>query len=518
MDFFKFRKVNEEGGAGEIGTPSLVAKYKNLTPGQSGSAPTRQPARKGDKLNAKDEPKHQGVKEATEQIDELSKETLASYKKKAGAQASAMQKAASDVAASSARPQDKAAAISALMKKGDKRYSGITKATKKEFGKANEEAEINEISKRTLGSYVKKASQDAVTRGMNYGAKSDQSGAQKGALSKINKREAGIRKATDRLTKEDADQIDELKISTLTRYGTKATQSLGKNPEKTDKRIKGIQAARYKVQQKAMKKEDLDEAKKMEGEDPCWKNYEMIGTKKKGGKEVPNCVPKNEQASPMIKPPAAKEFGKKQDAFAHVKKHGGKVMRKTFINPRTGIKTSSYYVKESASYKVDVEGLPTMYIASKSPAEVKANLRRLLKRADSIRSVERVMSSDVRKAFRLKAQGKEESVDEGVMKNIKRAIKGTDAESRAGEEATKMMKAQQAGDNAAATKYNKRFKKLSALTKKEHVVHEKLDPSMGAGEYVKDFEKSDAPQFKGKTKKERQKMAVAAYLSAKRGD
>lgn len=25
---------------------------------------------------------------------------------------------------------------------------------------------------------------------------------------------------------------------------------------------------------------------------PCWKNYEMIGNKKKNGKTVPNCVPK----------------------------------------------------------------------------------------------------------------------------------------------------------------------------------------------------------------------------------
>lgn len=28
--------------------------------------------------------------------------------------------------------------------------------------------------------------------------------------------------------------------------------------------------------------------------DPCWDNYEMIGTKKKDGKTVPNCVPKEE--------------------------------------------------------------------------------------------------------------------------------------------------------------------------------------------------------------------------------
>ena len=38
------------------------------------------------------------------------------------------------------------------------------------------------------------------------------------------------------------------------------------------------------------------------------------------------------------------------------------------------------------------------------------------------------------------------------------------------------------------------------------------------GDVVKDFYKSDAPQFKGKTKKERQKMAIAAKLSAERGE
>lgn len=27
---------------------------------------------------------------------------------------------------------------------------------------------------------------------------------------------------------------------------------------------------------------------------PCWKGYEMVGMKEKGGKKVPNCVPKNE--------------------------------------------------------------------------------------------------------------------------------------------------------------------------------------------------------------------------------
>ena len=29
-------------------------------------------------------------------------------------------------------------------------------------------------------------------------------------------------------------------------------------------------------------------------DDPCWDNYEMVGTKEKDGKEVPNCVPIND--------------------------------------------------------------------------------------------------------------------------------------------------------------------------------------------------------------------------------
>jgi hypothetical protein len=39
---------------------------------------------------------------------------------------------------------------------------------------------------------------------------------------------------------------------------------------------------------------NIGEAKKMKGKDPCWDDYEMVGTKKKGDKEVPNCVAKEE--------------------------------------------------------------------------------------------------------------------------------------------------------------------------------------------------------------------------------
>jgi len=44
-----------------------------------------------------------------------------------------------------------------------------------------------------------------------------------------------------------------------------------------------------------------------------------------------------------------------------------------------------------------------------------------------------------------------------------------------------------------------------------------LDPKDGIGSYIKDFKKSKAPQFKGKSDKKKRDMAIAAYLDAKRG-
>ena len=71
------------------------------------------------------------------ELDEISKETLASYKKKAG---------------EDARKADKEGDF----KRGDKRFSGIVKATKKEFDKANEEVEMTEetVSVNAVGNAV----------------------------------------------------------------------------------------------------------------------------------------------------------------------------------------------------------------------------------------------------------------------------------------------------------------------------------------------------------------------------
>lgn len=58
--------------------------------------------------------------------------------------------------------------------------------------------------------------------------------------------------------------------------------------------------------------------------------------------------------------------------------------------------------------------------------------------------------------------------------------------------------------------------KKSVHTKKfQKMFGEKLGKNADAGDYIKDFRKSDAPQFKGKSDKKIQKMAIAAYLDKK---
>jgi hypothetical protein len=53
---------------------------------------------------------------------------------------------------------------------------------------------------------------------------------------------------------------------------------------------------------------------------------------------------------------------------------------------------------------------------------------------------------------------------------------------------------------------------------KFEVISEKMNlATADMGDVIRDFEKSDAPQFKGKTKKERRQMAIAAKLTAERG-
>ena len=63
-------------------------------------------------------------------------------------------------------------------------------------------------------------------------------------------------------------------------------------------------------------------------------------------------------------------------------------------------------IKEDMTFKVDIEGLPALFISGNSPGQVKNHLRKLIKQPSMIKSVDRQTKHDVKKMYRKKAQGK----------------------------------------------------------------------------------------------------------------
>lgn len=100
-------------------------------------------------------------------------------------------------------------------------------ARRKAIGKAlrkEETEELDEISKKTLGSYVTKASYDAAKHAARYGSSN-----KPGSFVKAHQRLAGIKKASDKLAKEEVEQIDELSPNTLHSYIKKAAGNMAGN-------------------------------------------------------------------------------------------------------------------------------------------------------------------------------------------------------------------------------------------------------------------------------------------------
>ena len=138
------------------------------------------------------------MQEEVEHIDELKKSTLGSYIQKASADASYHANAAG-FKAGVKQPKYNTSDDTPTEKK---RAKGIATAVKK---LTKEELEqIDELSKTTLGDYIKGASKDASSKiltGVTKGNNKDLVGANKD-LRVAAKRNSGIKKAVDKLTKE----------------------------------------------------------------------------------------------------------------------------------------------------------------------------------------------------------------------------------------------------------------------------------------------------------------------------
>jgi len=108
--------------------------------------------------------------------------------------------------------------------------SKLAKAVRTKLGKnmLDEEEQIDEISKGTLGRYINKAKDSIDLTAWRQGYKEAGAGSpSKHMEKKLSKRHKGIETAVKKLTKEESEQIDELSKGTMGRYINKAATKMG---------------------------------------------------------------------------------------------------------------------------------------------------------------------------------------------------------------------------------------------------------------------------------------------------
>ena len=120
----------------------------------------------------------------------------------------------------------------------------------------------------------------------------------------------------------------------------------------------------------------MQEDLRKQSDNPCWKGYKPVGTKMKGGKEVPNCVPIGEsiEETDSYCPQCLAEYIKENyNKLEEAEYQGRKVsLGKPFLTP-DGPKKRSVYVKNAKGNVVKVNfGDPNMKIKKSIPARRKS--------------------------------------------------------------------------------------------------------------------------------------------------
>ena len=141
---------------------------------------------------------------------------------------------------------------------------------------------------------------------------------------------------------EDVDTSDYKVSQTVTSGGKVISRKIRSHKIKTDKE----QAmAEQKANLRSFRQMVEDKKKLMSAkDDPCWDGYKMLGTKNKGGKQVPNCIPEEavqEDTERDINRTSEKEIfvgvDKTIDDQGHPNKPLGLVSFKGYVKPSEGM-------------------------------------------------------------------------------------------------------------------------------------------------------------------------------------
>ena len=124
----------------------------------------------------------------------------------------------------------------------------------------------------------------------------------------------------------------------------------------------------------------------MESKNPCWSGYKQIGTKKKAGKPVPNCVPVAEEAKATKAQETLKTFSSNRLAGASKIAQGAKE------KGGDALLTYHHFKVKLPYYKQGVEGdLDFMQIES----QYKSKLNTLYKATKNGMNIEQIAFQEV---------------------------------------------------------------------------------------------------------------------------
>jgi len=259
-----------------------------------------------------------------------------------------------------------------------------------------------------------------------------------------------------------------------------------------------------------------DNPKTKKVEEACWDGYKQKGMKKKGDKVVPNCVKETDLGVMIAKAQSdriKRDWNKKSQSekLDSLKKDRAELKKRMSEGENHSWRTDGHYKKDGTEYTGDQHAHDGQVMTGKTHTKDSENLYHF-----------KDLSPEVKKKV-LERMKMDEGLVDKIMKSKtlnKRnyAYAAKELEKRMKKDPSKT-KQSHAHDVASYVR-NVDARKLTAeeIDMTGCPLLEKLNPSMGIKKYINDFYKSDAPQFRGASKAKRRKMAVAAYLGAKRDE
>ena len=293
---------------------------------------------------------------------------------------------------------------------------------------------------KDMGSAAKKGYQSTQSGSSDSSSSSDSKKKGPGLLSRIGaKLKRGIGKAAravSRGSRNLARKMDEAV------YG-------GTPPEKKDTRMvvtnadkKANTLAYQKMKAGDKRYKSADHMNEGDG-DPCWDSHKQVGMKKKGGKMVPNCVPKNEEVE-VDEAMSSYDKNRKRAAQRAADRNAARAAGKTGVVPGVGYVTAR---KEKETY-TDEKGT----VRHKSGAKNEE------------------VETEVEEGYKELSRGKRNTMFRKAGNLSRTALQGGDKGTEAGKKSGKIVKAL----NKDAEKYNRNdVKEDASMTPQEIALQKK---------------------------------------------